>query len=107
MERPREPDRVRSIHIKANGGGPDAVIGEDKVNWPEVFAWRETKGGTQWYVLEHESSSNPLKAVTRSFEAFKKMSKVQGFSQNPKAETRDPKSRVSGFFRPSAFGFRP
>jgi sugar phosphate isomerase/epimerase len=70
------PGRVRSIHIKANGGGPDAVIGEDKINWPEVFAFCETKGGTQWYVLEHESGSDPLKAVTRSFEALKKFGKV-------------------------------
>jgi sugar phosphate isomerase/epimerase len=70
------PGRVRSIHIKANGAGPDAVIGEDKVKWPEVFAFCETKGGTEWYVLEHESSSDPLKAVTRSFEALMKMGKV-------------------------------
>lgn len=70
------PGRVRSIHIKAHGAGPDSVIGEDKINWPEVFAWCETKGGTQWYVLEHESSSDPLKAVTRSFEALKKMGKA-------------------------------
>jgi sugar phosphate isomerase/epimerase len=52
------------------------VIGEDKVNWRDLFAFSETKGGTQWYVLEHESSSDPLKAVTRSFEALKKMDKV-------------------------------
>jgi sugar phosphate isomerase/epimerase len=70
------PGRVRSIHIKANGGGPDSVIGEDKVNWPEVFAFCESKGGTQWYVLEHESGSDPLKAVSRSFEALKAMGKV-------------------------------
>lgn len=70
------PGRVRSIHIKAHGGGPDAVIGEDKVNWPEVFAFCETKGGTEWYVLEHESGSDPLKAVTRSFEALKKLGKA-------------------------------
>lgn len=70
------PGRVRSIHIKAHGAGPDAVIGEDKVSWPEVFAFCETKGGTQWYVLEHESSSDPLKAVTRSFEALRNLGKV-------------------------------
>ncbi|HLH52336.1 MAG TPA: TIM barrel protein [Verrucomicrobiae bacterium] len=70
------PGRVRSIHLKAYGAGPDAVIGEDKVNWPEVFAFCESKGGTQWYVLEHESSSDPLKAVARSFEALRKLGKV-------------------------------
>lgn len=70
------PGRARSVHIKANGAGPDSVIGEDKVNWPEVFAWCETKGGTQWYVLEHESSKDPITAVRRSYAALKEMGKV-------------------------------
>jgi sugar phosphate isomerase/epimerase len=70
------PGRARSIHIKAHGGGPDAVIGEDKVNWVEVFAFCEGKGKTQWYVLEHESGKDPLDAVRRSFEALKKLGKV-------------------------------
>jgi len=72
----RYPGRARSIHLKASGGGPDAVIGEDQVNWKEVFAFCETKGKTQWYVLEHESGKDPLDAVKRSFEALKKMGKV-------------------------------
>lgn len=70
------PGRARTIHIKANGGGPDSVIGEDKIKWPEVFAWCESKGGTQWYVLEHESSKDPLTAVRRSYAALKNMGKV-------------------------------
>jgi len=70
------PGRARSIHIKAFGGGPDAVIGEDKVDWPAVFAFCETKGKTQWYVLEHESGKDPLDAVRRSYAALKKMGKV-------------------------------
>ena len=70
------PGRARSIHIKANGGGPDAVIGEDKVNWKDVFAICEQQGQTAWYVLEHESGKDPLDAVKRSFEALKKLGKV-------------------------------
>jgi sugar phosphate isomerase/epimerase len=70
------PGRARSIHIKAHGGGPEAVIGEDKVNWAEVFAFCETKGNTQWYVVEHESGKDPLDAVRRCYEALKKMGKV-------------------------------
>jgi sugar phosphate isomerase/epimerase len=70
------PGRARSIHIKAFGGGPDAVIGEDKVDWKAVFAFCESKGKTQWYVLEHESGKDPLDAVKRSYEALKKMGKV-------------------------------
>ena len=70
------PGRARSIHVKASGGGPDAVIGEDKLNWPEIFAFCEMQGGTQWYVIEHESGTNPLEAVKRSFEALRKMGRV-------------------------------
>jgi sugar phosphate isomerase/epimerase len=70
------PGRARSIHIKAHGGGPEAVIGEDKVNWTEVFAFCETKGNTQWYVVEHESGKDPLDAVRRCYETLKKMGKV-------------------------------
>ncbi len=70
------PGRARTIHIKASGGGPDAVIGEDKVAWNEVFQFCESKGKTQWYILEHESGKDPVDAVRRSFEALKKMGKV-------------------------------
>jgi len=70
------PGRARTIHVKAFGGGPDAVIGEDKIDWPAVFAFCETKGKTQWYVLEHESGKDPLDAVRRSYAALKKMGKV-------------------------------
>ena len=70
------PGRARSIHIKANGGGPEAVIGEDKVDWKAVFAFCEGKGKTQWYVVEHESSKDPLDAVKRSYDALRKFGKV-------------------------------
>lgn len=70
------PGRAKSIHIKAHGAGPEAVIGEDKVDWKDVFAFCESEGGTQWYVVEHETSQHPLDAVKRNFEALKKMGKV-------------------------------
>jgi sugar phosphate isomerase/epimerase len=70
------PGRTRSIHIKAAGGDPECVIGEDKLPWPEIFAWCESQGGTEWYVLEHESQTNPIDTITRSYAAFKKMGKA-------------------------------
>ncbi len=70
------PGRARSIHIKASGGTPDSVIGEDKVNWSEVFAFCEDPGKTEWYILEHESGKDPVDAVTRSYAALKKLGKV-------------------------------
>ena len=66
------PGRTRSIHIKANGGGPEAVIGEDKLDWKTIFAWCQNEGGTKWFVLEHETSKDPLDAVKRSYEALRK-----------------------------------
>jgi sugar phosphate isomerase/epimerase len=70
------PGRARTIHIKASGGGPEAVIGEDKVDWPAVFAWCESQGGTRVYVVEHETSKDPIDAARRNFEALRKMGKV-------------------------------
>ena len=70
------PGRARTIHVKANGAGPEAVIGEDKINWKEVFAFCEGPGKTDWYVVEHETSKDPLDAVKRSYEALKKLGKV-------------------------------
>jgi sugar phosphate isomerase/epimerase len=70
------PGRARTIHVKAHGAGPEAVIGEDKVNWKEVFAFCEGPGKTDWYVVEHETSKDPLDAVRRSFAALKKLGKV-------------------------------
>ncbi len=72
----RFPGRTRSIHIKPNGAGPEAVIGEDKIDWPAIFAYCETAGGTRWYVVEHESSRQPLQAVQRTFTALRNFGKV-------------------------------
>jgi sugar phosphate isomerase/epimerase len=70
------PGRVRTIHIKPNGGGPEAVIGEDKINWAGVFEFCEHRGNTEWYVVEHETSKQPLKTVARMYDALKKFGKV-------------------------------
>jgi sugar phosphate isomerase/epimerase len=70
------PGRTRSIHIKPNGGGAEAVIGEDKIDWPAIFKFCETQGGTRWYVMEHETSQQPLETMRRTFAALKKFGKV-------------------------------
>ena len=70
------PGRARSIHIKPHGAGPEGIIGEGDVDWKGVFAFCEGKGKTQWYVVEHETSKDPLDAVKRNFEALKAMDKV-------------------------------
>jgi len=70
------PGRTKSIHIKPNGGGPEAVYGEDKLDWKSIFEICEGKGGTDWYVVEHESSKEPIGTVRRCYETLKKMDKV-------------------------------
>jgi sugar phosphate isomerase/epimerase len=70
------PGRVRSIHIKPFGGGPEAILGEDTINWPAVFEFCETRGGTKWYVVEHETSKHPVATLQRTFDALKAMGKV-------------------------------
>jgi len=72
----KHPGRTKSIHIKPHGSGQDSVIGEDKLPWKDIFAFCDAPGGTQWYVIEHESSKDPLDAVKRSFEALKQFGKV-------------------------------
>jgi sugar phosphate isomerase/epimerase len=70
------PGRARTIHLKSNGAGPEGVIGEDKVDWAGVFSFCETQGKTKWYIVEHESSKNPLEAVARCYAALQRMGKV-------------------------------
>jgi sugar phosphate isomerase/epimerase len=70
------PGRTRSIHIKPHGGGPEAVIGEDKLDWQAIFEFCETQGGTQWYVMEHETSQQPLETMRRTYAALKNFGKI-------------------------------
>ena len=70
------PGRVRTIHIKPNGGGPEAIIGEDKINWEGVFEFCEHRGNTEWYVVEHETSAKPLETVARMYAKLKELGKT-------------------------------
>ena len=70
------PGRVRSIHIKPFSTNPEAVIGEDTINWPAVFEFCETRGGTEWYVVEHETSAHPLETVQKTYAVLKSLGKV-------------------------------
>jgi sugar phosphate isomerase/epimerase len=70
------PGRVKSIHIKPSGAGGEAVIGEDKIDWAAVFSFCEGPGKTEWYVVEHETSKQPVEAVRRTFDALKRLGKV-------------------------------
>ena len=70
------PGRTRSIHVKPFGAGPEAVITEDKLDWAAIFHFCETQGGTEWYVIEHETSQKPLDAMQRTYAVLQKLGKV-------------------------------
>jgi len=67
------PGRAKTVHVKGAGGIP----GEDKVPWNEVFAVCETTAGTEWYIVEADSSKYPpMECIRRCFENLRKMGKV-------------------------------
>ena len=67
------PGRAKTLHVK----GFQGIVGEDKAPWDEVFALCETTGGTEWYIVEQDSSKyTPLECAKRCFENLKKMGKV-------------------------------
>ena len=44
-------------------GARDAPIGQGKVDWKPLLETCESVGGTEWYIVEHETSSHPLKTI--------------------------------------------
>lgn len=79
------PGRSRTVHLKPYHDGIGAtdpragfatMIGEDTVPWQEVFAFCESKGATEWYIVEYESDKYPaLEAVDRCLKALRGMGK--------------------------------
>jgi len=67
------PGRARTLHVKGAGGIP----GEDKAPWDEIFALCETTGGTEWYIVEADSSKyTPMECARQTFENLRRMGKV-------------------------------
>ena len=81
----RYPGRAVSIHLKPyskSAGkenpekGFDPLIGNDDTRWDDVFRICETTGGTEWYIVEYESSAYPpMEAVDRCLKALRAMGK--------------------------------
>lgn len=69
----RYPGRTKTTHIKEHGGPPGAAIGEGTNDWRALFAAYETVGGTEWYIVEHETGSNPLQSVKTCLQNLHKM----------------------------------
>ncbi len=68
------PGRTLTIHMHEFGATRGTLIGDGKVNWPELFAACETVGGTQWYIVEEESGAHPeFTGIEQNFQRLKKL----------------------------------
>jgi sugar phosphate isomerase/epimerase len=73
----RYKGRYASLHVKAfSKTKPKAIIGDDELNWKEIFHICETTAGTEWYIIEYESDLYPpLVAVEKSLETVRRWGK--------------------------------
>lgn len=71
----RYPGRALTVHLKEySKTNPKALIGEGDVAWNQAFELCETKGSTQWYIVEQESYAYPpLECVDRCLQTLKAM----------------------------------
>ena len=67
------PGRTKTTHIKEHGGPPGAPVGEGTIDWKTYLQAYETVGGTEWYIVEHETGSDPLKSVKTCIDNLHKM----------------------------------
>lgn len=69
------PGRSISIHLKDWKKGEEATLfGKGSVNWKDVFQACETVGGTEWYIIEYESETEPpIPSVKKCLDAFRAM----------------------------------
>lgn len=68
------PGRARTVHLKDNGGGPDSVIGEGKLDWKTIFELCDTLHPVEWYVVEEGSrDGNGFDVSRRSLESLRRM----------------------------------
>lgn len=74
----RYPERAVTVHVKEYSQKNDkALIGEGDLNWKAFFALCEAVGGTDWYIVEHETYAYPpLECVERCLRNLKKMKLV-------------------------------
>ena len=72
----RYPGRARTVHLKEHSvANPEAPVGEGEVDWKEIFSLCETVGGTEVYVVEHESGSDPMHSVDVCLKNLRAMGK--------------------------------
>jgi sugar phosphate isomerase/epimerase len=73
----KKPGRVASVHVKPySKSKPNALIGDDEQNWPEIFRLCENVAGVEWYIIEYESDAYPpLVSVEKTLEVMRRWGK--------------------------------
>lgn len=69
------PGRTKTTHIKEHGGAAGAPVGEGTIDWKPLLEAFETVGGTEWYIIEHETGKVPLESVKASLDNFRKIAR--------------------------------
>ena len=64
--------RVRSVHVKDGKGRKQTDIGQGSIDFPSIFAFLETTGIADWYVVEQEEFSGPRMDAVRAAYAYLK-----------------------------------
>jgi len=74
------PGRTRTVHfkptVKEGDAGKKAILGQDSVDWPAVYAACQTVGGTEWVVLEQElypDNRTPMDCTRESLAGLRKL----------------------------------
>jgi sugar phosphate isomerase/epimerase len=72
------PGRTRTVHFKPtvvkDEPGKKAILGQDSVDWPAVYAACASVGGTEWIVLEQETypdGRSPMECTRASLQGLK------------------------------------
>ncbi|MFO1476762.1 MAG: sugar phosphate isomerase/epimerase [Verrucomicrobiota bacterium] len=71
------PGRVASLHVKPwSAKKPNALIGDDELDWKEIFQICESNDKLDWYIVEYEKDLYPpLEADQKTLEVFRKWGK--------------------------------
>ncbi|MFC2158329.1 sugar phosphate isomerase/epimerase family protein [Acidobacteriota bacterium] len=64
--------RSATVHVKEHGGPEGAVIGQGVVPWEEVLETVEAVGETNWFIVEHETGTNPMESIKGCLEGLRK-----------------------------------
>ena len=68
--------RSATVHLKEHGGPEGAVIGQGVVPWEEVLGVCESVGGTEWYIVEHETGTDSMESIRGCLEGLRRLGRA-------------------------------